>query len=343
MDSMIGGFMMDLDKSSAMKMLGRGGSKENMLLPCFTEEIRAPNDINTLSHQLQLFGHVPAQLNAGAGSTNCRSNEHNGAIKRVREADPVFTQRKRHISSTKNCNPNEVSQIGNLQNLNPVSTGLKLSCEEEEHSSFVTYASEHMQSVVPGISYLDNSLKMIMDRQAQEFDRYAKLQEETVLKGLKELNQTHIVRLINALQKEVNRKLHEKELEIENINRKNQELGDKIKQVSMEAQSWHHRAKYNESVVNVLQSNIQQLMAQGTALAHEGTGESEVSDTASCTNHSETSEPNGRLICRLCKNEEISFLLLPCKHLCLCTNCEGFIHVCPVCHAMKTASVRVYI
>lgn len=85
-------------------------------------------------------------------------------------------QQKFHISSTKNYGPNEVSQIENLQNHNPLSTGLKLSCEEEEHSSSVTYASEHMKNVVPGIFYLDGSFKMEMGRQAQEFDRYAKLQ-----------------------------------------------------------------------------------------------------------------------------------------------------------------------
>ncbi|XP_073144631.1 BOI-related E3 ubiquitin-protein ligase 1-like isoform X2 [Henckelia pumila] len=329
-----------------MKMLGGGRPNENTMIPCFTEENRVPNDINTLPH-LQLFGHAPAQVHAGTGSTNCRSNEHaptrNGFNKRLREENPVFMQHKLHISSAKNYGPNEVGQMGNLQNLNPVSTGLKLSCEEEEHSSSATYASEHMKNVVPGIFYLDSTLRMEMGLQAQEFDRYAKLQEETVLKGIKELNQKHMVCLMNALEQGVNRKIHEKELEIENINRKNKELGDKIRQVSMEAQSWHYRAQYNESVVSVLQSNIQQLMAQGTAVAHEGTGESEVDDAVSGTDHSETFKLNGRLICRSCKNKEVSFLLLPCRHLCLCPNCEGFIDVCPVCRLMKTASVHVHI
>lgn len=327
-------------------MLGGGRSNENTMFPCFTEENRVPNDINTLP-QLQLFGHDPAQLIARTGSTNCRGNEHaptrNGSIKRVREENPVFMQQKFRISSPKNYGPNEVSQIGNLQNHNPLSTGLKLSCEEEDHSSSVTRASEHMKNVVPGIFHLDSSLKMEMGWQAQEFDSYAKLQEETVLKGIKELNQKHMVCLMNALEKGVNRKLHEKDLEIENINRNNKELGDKIKQVSMEAQSWHYRAKYTESVMNVLQNNIQQLFPQGTALAHEGTGESEMDDAVSGTNHSGTFKLNGQLICKSCKNKEVSFLLLPCRHLCLCASCEGFIDICPVCQSMKTASVHVYV
>lgn len=149
-----------------------------------------------------------------------------------------------------------------------------------------------------------------------------------------------MVCLMNALEKGVNRKLHEKDLKIENINRNNKELGDKMKQVSMEAQSWHYRAKYNESVVNDLQRNIQQLLPQGTALAYEGTGESEMDDAVSGTNHFKL---NGQLICKSCKNKEVSFLLLPCRHLCLCANCEGFIDICPVFQSMKTVSVHVYI
>ncbi|XP_073144258.1 4-hydroxy-3-methylbut-2-en-1-yl diphosphate synthase (ferredoxin), chloroplastic-like isoform X8 [Henckelia pumila] len=37
-------------------MLGGGRPNENTMIPCFTEENRVPNDINTLPH-LQLFGH----------------------------------------------------------------------------------------------------------------------------------------------------------------------------------------------------------------------------------------------------------------------------------------------
>lgn len=134
------------------------------------------------------------------------------------------------------------------------------------------------------------------------------------------------------------------------MNRKNRELGDRIKQVAMEAQSWHCRAKYNESVVNVLKSNIQQLMEQGTAQAREGSGESEVDDAVSSSSHQRILSESGNKgpenhpppRCRACNSKQVSVLMLPCRHLCLCTDCEGFIDVCPVCQVMKTASVHVY-
>lgn len=110
----------------------------------------------------------------GAMSTNPRAMT---LSKDLREGNPVFMQQKLYISSTKNYSPNEFSQIGHLQSLNHVPIVIKLSCDEEEHSSSVTYASEHIKNVVPGIFYVDNSLKMEMDWHAQEFDQYAKLQD----------------------------------------------------------------------------------------------------------------------------------------------------------------------
>jgi E3 ubiquitin-protein ligase BOI-like protein len=176
-------------------------------------------------------------------------------------------------------------------------------------------------------------------------------QEENILKGVRELKQRHTVSFLSAIEKGVDRKVREKELEVENMNRKNKELMERIKQVAMEVQSWHYRAKYNESVVNVLKSNLQQVMYQGAMHGKEGCGDSEVDDAASCTNVDHLGIVGGsgnsvfiekQLSCRACNVKEVCVLLIPCRHLCLCKDCEGFIDVCPVCRVMKTASVQVY-
>lgn len=173
-----------------------------------------------------------------------------------------------------------------------------------------------------------------------------------MIKGVRELKQRHTYSFLSAIEKGVGRKLHEKELEIENMNRKNKELVEKIKQVSMEVQSWHYKAKYNESIVNVLKNNIKQAVAQGAMHVKEGCGESEVDDAASHTNVNYLSvvdcpgnpvSMKKQMNCRACKVQEVSILLLPCRHLCLCKDCEGFIGACPICKVMKTASVQVYL
>ncbi|KAL3642346.1 hypothetical protein CASFOL_013161 [Castilleja foliolosa] len=330
----------------AKKMLGGGGNNGNTTIPGFVEENRVQYDSNSMP-QFRLFGHVPIQCGAGVSTMNYIGNRQapNNDNKGVRESETLSMQRKLHISlNNKNLCHDEAGRTGIVVNPNTVSTGLKLSCEEEERNSSVTSACENMKNSVPVLPSLGNTIKMEMDRQTEEFGRYIKLQEENISRGVREINQMHTISMLTTLEKGVNRKLHEKELQIENFNRKNDELVDKIKQVAAEAQSWHYRAKYNESVVNVLKNNIQQLMEQNTALAHEGSGDSsELDDTISCSNHPRNQGIEScSMKCRACYDKGVSVLVLPCRHLCLCTDCEGFIDVCPVCRVMKTASVRVY-
>ncbi|KAL4554589.1 hypothetical protein LXL04_037183 [Taraxacum kok-saghyz] len=45
--------------------------------------------------------------------------------------------------------------------------------------------------------------------------------------------------------------------------------------------------------------------------------------------------------CRNCGKVESCVLLLPCRHLCICTVCESSINVCPICKSTKNASVHV--
>lgn len=177
------------------------------------------------------------------------------------------------------------------------------------------------------------------------------MQEENIIKGVRELKQRQTVSFLSSIEKGVGKKLREKEFEIENMNRKNKELVERVKQVTMEVQSWHYRAKYNESLVNVLKSNLKQVLAQGAMQGKEGCGDSEVDDAASYTDHIQlgvvgcSGNPTSmkkQVNCRACKVREVCVLLLPCRHLCLCMDCEGFIDVCPVCQVMKTASVQVF-
>ncbi|XP_057786860.1 probable BOI-related E3 ubiquitin-protein ligase 2 [Salvia miltiorrhiza] len=307
----------------------------------------------TVSPQLQLIGHVPTQYPAGLGMINCVRNEcapiDSRPSKRVREEETVYVQQKLDMSANTNLHLNKPGHSGLLLNPKPVSPGLRLSSEKEERSSSVTSTSENLTNAYPFTLSLGNTVKIEIDRQMEELGQYIKLQEENILKGGREINERHTMSLLNALEKGVSKKLYEKDIEIERINHKNKELEDRIKQVAMEAQSWHYKAKYNESVANALKSNIQQLLAQGIAHGHEGFGDSEVDDalsslkqTPGMISSSENPDHLGhRLKCRCCKKKQVSILLFPCRHLCLCAECEGFVDVCPICQVMKTASFPV--
>lgn len=327
------------------------GSSGNAVFPASLEGNRFQYDVSALP-QLQLFGDVT--VGCSGYPISHAVNEHPSAAlrhtKRVRDVEPNYSQQKLQISLNNNFGQNEVDQAGSILNPITVSTGLRLSYEEKERNSSVTSAPENMKAALPARLPIDSGFKYEIDRQREEFDYYMKVQEDNMMKGMRELVHRQTVSLLNSLQKEVSRKLYEKDLEIDNLNRKNRELGERIKQITVEAQSWHYRAKYNESVVNALKSNIQQAMAHGSMQAKEGCGDSEVNDAASSTNHhlasgSQDQIPNIQQqlkCCRACKSKEASVLLVPCRHLCLCIECEGFIDSCPVCQVMKTASVQVY-
>ncbi|KAK6924842.1 hypothetical protein RJ641_009168, partial [Dillenia turbinata] len=327
-----------------------GGDNTNPVFPMYLEENRFQFDANSLT-QLQLFGDYP--VGCSVDPLNYVGSEHTNVVnrpaKRGRETESVSRPQKLHMSLNNFCQ-DEAGHSGSILNPNQVSTGLRLSYEEDEHNSSVTTASESMSAVLPVIFSLGDNLKTEIDQQKEEFDQYVRVQEQNLLKGVRELRQRHTVSFLSALEKGVGRKLREKELEIENMNRKNKELVDRIKQVAMEAQSWHYRAKCNESVVNVLKNNLKQVMQQGAVQGKEGCGDSEVDDAASYTNQnvlafvsgSGNAIPAMQMTCRACRSKEVSVLLLPCRHLCLCKDCEGFIDICPICRVTKTASVQVY-
>lgn len=85
-------------------------------------------------------------------------------------------QQMLHISLNTNFCQDEAVRIGTVLNPNTVSTGLKLSYEEEERNSSVTSACENMKNNVPVMLSLGNTVKMEIDRQTEEFSRYIKLQ-----------------------------------------------------------------------------------------------------------------------------------------------------------------------
>lgn len=155
---------------------------------------------------------------------------------------------------------------------------------------------------------------------------------------------------ISLVEGKVIRKLHEKEAEVRCINRKNKELEEHVEQLSGQANAWEQQARYSEQMISALQHNLQQVYAQ-TRDSKEDCGDSEVDDTASCLNArgldflmlgKNSSGTKQLLMCKVCGVNEVSMLLLPCRHLCLCKFCEGKISSCPLCLTSKYVGMEVY-
>ncbi|KAK8567678.1 hypothetical protein V6N13_105633 [Hibiscus sabdariffa] len=336
-----------------------GGNDTNPMLPICMDENRLQYQTNA-SNQLQLFGSLPAGCTIDA--VNYFGNENLTPMvppnKRGRETEDVLRQQKLQISLNYNICKEEADRSTSIPNPHAVSTGLRLSYDDDERNSSVTSASGCMTQGTSMILSLGDNVTTELDRQKEEFDQYIKMQQEHLTEGIRDLKKRHTASFLAAVEKGIGMKLREKDVELETVNRKNRELVERIKQVTMEAQNWHYRAKYNESVVNVLKTNLEQVISQSQGaeqLGKEGFGDSEVDDAASYV------DPNNFLsipvaggakcvsgnhygvICKACKAKEVSVLLMPCRHLCLCQDCDVLISVCPVCQGMKTASVRVYL
>ncbi|GMI87770.1 hypothetical protein like AT1G10650 [Hibiscus trionum] len=320
-----------------------GGNDNNPMHPICMDENRRLRYQTNASNQLQLFG-----------SFNYFGNEH----LTPRETEDILRQQKLQISLNYNVRKEEADRSTSIPNPHAVSTGLRLSYDDDERNSSVTSASGSMTQGTSMILSLGDNVTTELDLQKEEFDQYIKMQQEHLTKGIRDLTKRHTASFLAAVEKGVDKKLREKDVELETVNRKNRELFERIKQVTMEAQSWHYRAKYNESVVNALQTNLEQVVSQSQGaeqLGKEGFGDSEVDDAASYVDPNNflsipvaggakcVSGNHRGMICRACKGKEVSILLMPCRHLCLCKECDVLIRVCPVCQVMKTAGVQVYL
>ncbi|XP_047308545.1 probable BOI-related E3 ubiquitin-protein ligase 2 isoform X2 [Impatiens glandulifera] len=330
-----------------IKMMGSNNNSN--LPPIFIDDNQLQYHTNA-SNQLQLFGNLGYKMD----SINYFGNDHNNTPalqpnkRSSREAENISLQQKLQISlNYNNMYNDETDRSASIPIKNPVSTGLRLSYDDDERNSSVTSASGSMTVVAPSMMMsLGDHVRNELDRQNEELDQYIKIQEENLAKGVRDMKQRHMASFLSSIEKGVTKKLREKDMEIEGINRKNKDLVEKIKQVASEAQNWHYRAKYNESIVNVLKNNLQHAISQGAAAdqAKEGFGDSEADDAASYIPGS-TGNAHfvNSMICRGCKKKEVCMLLIPCRHLSMCKDCDGLIGVCPVCQSMKTDSVEVYL
>ncbi|KAI3467544.1 hypothetical protein Pfo_024207 [Paulownia fortunei] len=328
------------------------GNNSNSAAPSFLDNhFQYPADV---SNQQQLCGNLPVEFHAdpvnylgkNLGTPFLLPN------KCGRDSEAIPRQQKLQFSINNRTFHDELDRKASILNLNPVSTGLRLSYDDDERNSSISSASGNLTAASSVFSSLSNDIKRELDQQKEELDHFIITQEENMVKGVRDIRQRHMASFLAALEKGVARKLHEKDLELGTITRKNKELVESMKQVTAEAQNWCYMAKYNESIVNVLKTNLQQAM-QGSNGRKEGLGESDIDAAASCidpNNYLSVVGGSGRstslkkdMTCKSCKAKEVSILLMPCRHLCLCKECEGFVSVCPICQMITTASFEVYL
>ncbi|XP_022881792.1 E3 ubiquitin-protein ligase BOI-like isoform X1 [Olea europaea var. sylvestris] len=331
-----------------------GGNKKNSaVLPFFdSKNIQCPAEA---SNQPQLYGNLLIDFHVE--SVNFLQNKHGSPGLPHNECgwdtEAILRCQNLQIYLNNDTCHDEANRLRSISNQNPVSTGLRLSYDDDEHnSSSITSASGSMMASSSIISSLINDIKTEFDQQNEELKNYIRIQEEHIAKGVSDMKQRHTTSLLIALENRVGKKLQEKNLEFESITRKNRELVESMKKVTAEAQSWCYMAKNNESMCDILKTNLQQAM-QDSNQGKEGFGDSDMDDAASFVDPNKylglpggSGKPKSdknNFLCKLCKMKDARILLMPCRHLCLCKDCEGSVHLCPVCRLITTAHIEVYL
>lgn len=166
--------------------------------------------------------------------------------------------------------------------------------------------------------------------------------------ALAEKRQRHSRALLGAAKESLIRRLREKEAEVKEAERRNAELHARASQLGAEVQFWQAKAMSQEAAAASLRAQIQQAMVGSAhdrkvdghgAAASEGQGAEDAESVYVDPNRASLSEPT----CKACRRRSATVLMLPCRHLSVCTECERVVHACPLCSCARSSSIEVYL
>lgn len=251
----------------------------------------------------------------------------------------------------------DLSQLHNQQ-ANVVSTGLRLafgdqSQQQQQQQLQQLQQQSQQQSLLSQspsvlISLLPEDLAAQIKQQRAEIDQFLQAQGEQLRRTLAEKRQKHYRALIGAAEESVARRLREKEAEVEKAARRNAELEARAAQLSVEAQVWQAKARSQETMAASLQAQLQQAMMSGGCAQDRrddalGCAEGQAEDAESAYVDPDRVANSAGPICKGCRKRVASVVLLPCRHLCVCTECDGVVQACPLCLSPRISSVEVYL
>ncbi|KAL3643154.1 hypothetical protein CASFOL_013969 [Castilleja foliolosa] len=207
------------------------------------------------------------------------------------------------------------------------------------------------------LTFLGEDFSFQFQQHQLEINRFIAQHTEKVRFEVEERRRRYSKRIAAAVENSVMKRLKAKDEEIEKIRKFNCALEERVKSLFMENQIWRDLAQTNEATANALRSNLEQVLAQ-VQDQHDAAAFADDAQSSCCSSnfdekaferHGDDDDSNDGCIgasnkdrmCRSCGKEESSVLLLPCRHLCLCTLCGSSLQTCPVCNSYQTATVHV--
>lgn len=164
---------------------------------------------------------------------------------------------------------------------------------------------------------------------------------------LQEQGWQEVATLLNAMELNIINWMRQKDGEMALAVQRRMELEDLLNKVEAENEAWRRAAVESEAMMLSL-SNSLEIMKQK---AHCSSNNVCVDEAQSCWDENAKDDDEDEMIereikyctCRCCKSGRSCFLLLPCRHLCVCKDCEPFLQACPVCSMQKKAAIEAFI
>ncbi|KAK9059261.1 hypothetical protein SSX86_021880 [Deinandra increscens subsp. villosa] len=196
------------------------------------------------------------------------------------------------------------------------------------------------------LSSLSEELSSQINQQRAEIEHFLHAQGEELRRMLASKRQMHYRALLRAAEESISARMKERDAEAERARRRNAELEARAAQLSAEAQVWQARARAQEAAAQVLQSQLQQAIVSRGFLSER---EEEVGNSGGGAEDAESAyiDPERVVLasgpgCKACGKRVASVVLLPCRHLCVCSECDGVVSACPLCLSFRTSSIEVY-
>ncbi|KAI3734398.1 hypothetical protein L6452_13866 [Arctium lappa] len=194
-------------------------------------------------------------------------------------------------------------------------------------SSLVSSSSYSRRNGIIGFQNLSSEL----ERQRLEMDCFLHFQNEKLKAVLNEETRRREVILLQNYESKMKAIMEAKDEVLNTATNRTRELQNCLLMAEKEAKDWERKAIENEAMVTDLNRKLNQARER----------KSEDAESV-CNGGDEERERQKKVVCKVCHVRSSCILLLPCRHLCCCSPCEGLLMFCPVCETVKNGSLEVF-
>ncbi|KFK28623.1 hypothetical protein AALP_AA7G023600 [Arabis alpina] len=267
-------------------------------------------------------------------------------------SDQMLQQNRDYVKLQQNMNSDEFNLVsGETFAVDPFynsSSSVLLPVKRQRENADFASAVKRRSVAFGSSSPLINAeyVTQIHNQQQAEIDMFVAQQTEKLRIEIEAKQRTQTRMLASTVQNAIIKKLKEKDDEIIRIRNLNWVLQERVKSLYVENQIWRDLAQTNEANANNLRTNLEHVLAKIETFPATASNVVEDDAESSCGSCGGDGDEVGKVavsgVCKRCGEREASVLVLPCRHLCLCTVCgSALVRNCPVCDLVMNASVHV--